>query len=75
MLSSLRATVESGAHMEASGVDPNPLDDEDSDLDSRDCQAGQSIKESRTKYVVHASWIILHTSRSQLGNHRLVFVL
>ena len=56
MLSSLRAIVESGAHMEPCGVDPNPLDDEDSDLDSRDCQAGQSIQESRTKYVIHASW-------------------
>ena len=50
------ATVEPGAHMEPSGVDPNSLDDEDSDLDSRDCQAGQSNQESRTKSVVHASW-------------------
>ena len=42
--------------MEPSGVDPNSLDDENSDLDSRDCQAGQSNQESRTKSVVHASW-------------------
>ena len=45
-----------GAHLEPSGVDPNYLHDEDSDLDSRDCQAGQSNQESRTKSVVHASW-------------------
>ena len=56
MVSSLRATVEPGAHMEPSVVDPNSLDDEDSDLDSRDCQAGLSNQESRTKSVVHASW-------------------
>ena len=56
MVSSLRVTVEPGAHMEPSGVHPNSLDDEDSDLDSRDCQAGQSNQESRTKSVVHASW-------------------
>ena len=55
MVSSLRATVEPGAHMEPSGVDPNSLDDEDSDLDSRACQTGQSNQESRTKSVVHAS--------------------
>ena len=46
--------------MEPSGVDPNdnsnPLDDVDSDLHSRACQAGQSKQESRTKSVVHASW-------------------
>ena len=56
MVSSLRATVEPGSHMEPSGVDPNSLDDEDSDLDSRGCQARQSNQESRTKSVVHASW-------------------
>ena len=56
MVSSLRTTVEPGAHMEPSVVDLNSLDDEDSDLDSRDCQAGQSNQESRTKSVVHASW-------------------
>ena len=56
MVSSPRATIELGAQMEPSGVDPNSLDDEDSDLDSRDCQAGQSNQESRTKSVVHASW-------------------
>ena len=56
MVSSLRATVEPGAHMEPNVVDLNSLDDEDSDLDSRDCQAGQSNQESRTKSVVHASW-------------------
>ena len=56
MVSSLRSTVETGAHMEPSGVDPSSLDDEDSELDSRDCQAGQSNQESRTKSVVHASW-------------------
>ena len=42
--------------MEPSGVDPNSLDDENSDLDSRDCQAGQSNQESRTKSVAHAFW-------------------
>ena len=41
MVRSLRATVELGAHMDSSGVDPNSLDDEDSDLDSGDFQAGQ----------------------------------
>ena len=41
MVSSLRATVELGAQVEPSGVDPKSLDDEDSDLDSRDYQAGQ----------------------------------
>ena len=56
MARSLRATGEPGTHMEPSGVDPNPLDDEDSGLDSRDCQAGQSNQGSRTKSVVHASW-------------------
>ena len=56
MLSSLRATAEPGTHMEPSGVGPSSLDDRDSDLDSRACQAGQSNQESRTKYVVHASW-------------------
>ena len=55
MVSSMRATVEPGAHMEPSGVDPNSLDDEDSDLDSRDCQAGLSNQESRRKSMVHAS--------------------
>ena len=55
MVSSMRATVEPGAHMEPSGVDLNCLDDEDSDLDSRACQTGQSNQESRTKSVVHAS--------------------
>ena len=54
MVSSLRATVEPGAHMEASGVDPKSWDDEDSDLDYRDYQAGQPNQESRTKFVVHA---------------------
>ena len=63
MVSSPRATIELGAQMEPSGVDPNSLDDEDSDLDSRDCQAGQSNQESRTKSVVHASW---GTARPQL---------
>ena len=56
MVSSLRATVEPGAQMEPSRVHPNSLDDEDSDLDFRDCQAGQSNQESRPKSVVHASW-------------------
>ena len=63
MVSSLRATVEPGAHMEPSGVDPNDesqnsnsSDDKDSDLDSGVCQAGQSKQESRTKSVVLASW-------------------
>ena len=41
MVSSLRATVEPGAQVEPSGVDPKSLDDEDSDLDSRDYHAGQ----------------------------------
>ena len=41
MVSSPRATIELGAQMEPSGVDPNSLDDEDSDLDSRDFLAGQ----------------------------------
>ena len=63
MVSSLRTTVEPGAHMEPNVVDLNSLDDEDSDLDSRDCQAGQSNQESRTKSVVHASW---GTARPQL---------
>ena len=63
MVSSLRSTVETGAHMEPSGVDSSSLDDEDSELDSRDCQAGQSNQESRTKSVVHASW---GTARPQL---------
>ena len=48
MVSSLRATVEPGAGMEPSGVDPN--------FDARACQPGQSNPESRTKSVVHASW-------------------
>ena len=56
MVRSLRATVKLGAHMDPSGVDPNSLVDEDSDLDSRNFQAGQSNQESRTKSVVHASW-------------------
>ena len=62
MASSLRATVEPGARMEPIAGDPNDksqnsnsLDDEDSDLDSRACQVGQSKQESRTKSVVHAS--------------------
>ena len=55
MVSSLKTTVEPGTHMEPTGVDPNSLDDEDSDLDSRACQAGQSNQESRTKSVVHPS--------------------
>ena len=56
MVSSLGATVEPGAHMQPSGVDSNSLDDEDSELDSKDCQAGQSNQESRTKSVAHAFW-------------------
>ena len=63
MVSSLRATVEPGARMEPIAGDPNgksqnsnSLDDEDSDLDSRACQAGQLKQESRIKSVVHASW-------------------
>ena len=55
MVSSPRATIELGAQMEPSGVDPNSLDDEDSDLDSRDCQAGLSNQEPRRKSMVHAS--------------------
>ena len=55
MVSSMRATVEPGAHMGPSGVDPNSLDDGDPELDSRACQTGQSNQESRTKSVVHAS--------------------
>ena len=56
MVRSLRATVEPGTHMELTAVDRNSLDDEDSELHSRACQAGQSNQESRTKSVVHASW-------------------
>ena len=41
MVSSLRATIEPEAQVEPSGVDPKSLDDEDSDVDSRDYQAGQ----------------------------------
>ena len=41
MVSSLRTTVEPGAQVDPSGVDPKSLDDEDSDLNSRDYQVGQ----------------------------------
>ena len=47
--------MQPGAHMEPIGEDPNSLNDEDSDLDSRDCQAGLSNQESRRKSMVHAS--------------------
>ena len=73
MVSSLRATVEPGAHMETSGVDPNDesynsesSDDEDSDLHYGVCQAGQPKQESRTKSVVMLSGMVLWTARPQL---------
>ena len=49
--------MELGAHIDPSGVDPNSLDDEDSDLDSRDFQAGVSD----LWYILPG--IILQTSR------------
>ena len=62
IVSSMRATVEPGVHMEPveyiQMFSPKVLssDEEDSELDSCVCQAGQSIQESRSKPVVHASY-------------------
>ena len=82
MVSFLRATVEPGAHMEPSVVDPNDessnsgsSDDEDSNIDSGVCEAGQSKQESRSKSVVDASWDDSPDCQISSLNHHLIFVL
>ena len=66
MVSSLKATVEHGTYMEPTGVDPNALDDEDSDLDSRACQLDNQIRNLEPNLWYMLPRMILRTARPQL---------